>query len=339
MGQPAVANSSDTTAPETAGLGQAWLAERPGIDDPAIPVECFVRHLSGDEAGRFCRLLESWRSDGVIVLEGVVPHDLIDAFLYDLETLKNDPRRYHVEINHAARRFYSDDLCETLSRADFNDQYFRICQVHWISKVASELALIPEVAQFISLVFQQPAAILQSLTFLKSSQQPLHIDYPYVRAQRKLAFMLASWIPLEDVHPDAGPLVYYPGGHKPEVSGFFEWSPGEILQDERSHRTPHDFAAYLESRMVANRIRARIFLPRKGDVLLWHGNLPHSGSSIRNTALTRRSLVTHYTSEDCLPSWWSPFAGDASRLIVDNGFGRSWEPPWAPASKLPSWSA
>lgn len=339
MGQPATRTAPAGNAPAGAAPGNAWLADRPWIDDPARDIGPYVAHLQDGLRADMAALLETWRTDGVVILPGVVPHALIDAFLHDLETFKTDPRRYHIEINHGDRRFYSDDLSEPLSRADFNDQYVRICQIHWVSRAAAQIMLIPEVAQFISIVFQQPAAVLQSLTFLKGSQQPIHIDYPYVRAQRKLAFMLASWIPLEDVHPDAGPLVYYPGGHRPEISGFFEWNPGSIVQDERSVKTPYDFAAHLTGRMKQHGIVPVTFLPSKGDVLLWHGNLPHGGGAVCNSGLTRRSLVTHYTSQDCLPPHWDAFTAGQQRLVVDNGFGKSWEPPWAPAAKLPSWSA
>jgi ectoine hydroxylase-related dioxygenase (phytanoyl-CoA dioxygenase family) len=61
---------------------------------------------------------------------------------------------------------------------------------------------------------------LQSLTFYKGSQQSIHVDYPYVRCQTQLAKLAASWIPLEDIHPESGPLVYYPGSHKTEISDF-----------------------------------------------------------------------------------------------------------------------
>jgi ectoine hydroxylase-related dioxygenase (phytanoyl-CoA dioxygenase family) len=337
MGQPAaIANASRPPEPT---LGSAWLAERPWIDDPNEPIEPRIAHLPPEAAAEMCALLHTWRDNGVIILKGVAPPELIDALLRDIETLKADPRRFHVEINHRSRRFFSDDLSEPLSLADFNDQFFRLCQIHWLSRAAARLALIPEIVRFISIVFQAPAVLMQSLTFLKSSQQPTHIDYPYVRAQRKLAFMLASWIPLEDVHPDAGPLVYYPGGHRPEVSGFFEWAPGEILMDEGATKTPNDFAGYLDHRMKALGIAPATYLPRKGDVLLWHGNLPHSGSAVRNTALTRRSLVTHYTSEDGVPPRWDLSYDDPARVIVDNGLGKSWEPAGAPVSKLPSWYA
>ncbi|MCC6920782.1 MAG: phytanoyl-CoA dioxygenase family protein [Alphaproteobacteria bacterium] len=336
MSQPALRTAA-VDAPARDGIGAPWLKDRPWIDDESQDIEPYIAHLPADRRNTMRTRLETWRSEGVLVFENVVPRDLLDAFLHDLEELKAEPRRYHVEINHTGRKFFADDESQDLSRADFNDTFFRICQIHWLSKAASRLALVPEVAEFISIIFQQPAVVMQTLTFLKSSQQPPHIDYPYVRAQRRLAFMLASWIPLEDVHPDAGPLAYYPGGHKPEASGFFEWNPGEILQNSGSTKHPNDFAAYLRGRMTARGIAAKTFLPRKGDVLLWHGNLPHEGTRIRNTALTRRSLVTHYTSLDGVPVWWQSFMGDAARVAVENAYGRSVEPASAPKVKLPSW--
>ncbi|MFM7170537.1 MAG: hypothetical protein ACKOYH_06760 [Cyanobium sp.] len=39
-----------------------------------------------------------------------------------------------------------------------------------------------------------------------------------------------------------------------------------------------------------------IFLPKRGDVLIWHGALIHGGTPMANPALTRRSLVCHYTT-------------------------------------------
>ena len=36
------------------------------------------------------------------------------------------------------------------------------------------------------------------------------------------------------------------------------------------------------------------FIAKKGDVLVWHANLLHGGSEVRNADLTRKSLVVHY---------------------------------------------
>ena len=38
------------------------------------------------------------------------------------------------------------------------------------------------------------------------------------------------------------------------------------------------------------------FHANRGDVFLWHGALIHGGSRARDTTMTRRSLVLHYSS-------------------------------------------
>ncbi|MFK7883711.1 MAG: phytanoyl-CoA dioxygenase family protein [Phycisphaerales bacterium] len=76
---------------------------------------------------------------------------------------------------------------------------------------AAHLSLSKAVTGFLTHIFQSPPCVLQSLLFHKGSQQPIHLDYPYVRTQTDLSRMAASWIPLEDVHEDSGPLAYYCG--------------------------------------------------------------------------------------------------------------------------------
>jgi ectoine hydroxylase-related dioxygenase (phytanoyl-CoA dioxygenase family) len=71
-------------------------------------------------------------------------------------------------------------------------------------------------------VFGDPPVALQSLTFFKGSQQSVHIDYPYVRIQKEIAKLAASWIPLEDVYRDSGPLAYCPVSYKIAISAFYD---------------------------------------------------------------------------------------------------------------------
>jgi ectoine hydroxylase-related dioxygenase (phytanoyl-CoA dioxygenase family) len=41
-------------------------------------------------------------------------------------------------------------------------------------------------------------------------------------------------------------------------------------------------------------LKQSVFLPKKGDVLLWHGNLIHAGSPRKDLSLSRRAIVLHY---------------------------------------------
>jgi len=50
--------------------------------------------------------------------------------------------------------------------------------------------------------------------------------------------------------------------------------------------------------MALNGFQREIFMPKKGDVLLWHANFIHGGSEVAEPELTRKSLVCHYFSND-----------------------------------------
>jgi ectoine hydroxylase-related dioxygenase (phytanoyl-CoA dioxygenase family) len=53
-------------------------------------------------------------------------------------------------------------------------------------------------------------------------------------------------------------------------------------------------------------------LPKRGDLLIWHGALIHGGTPMQNPELTRRSFICHYTS--------MASHKQAQRLRVGNGY-------------------
>jgi phytanoyl-CoA hydroxylase len=40
-------------------------------------------------------------------------------------------------------------------------------------------------------------------------------------------------------------------------------------------------------------LQPSIFLPKRGDLLIWHGALIHGGTPMQNPGLTRRSFICH----------------------------------------------
>ncbi len=81
----------------------------------------------------------------------------------------------------------------------------------------------------------------------------------------------------------------------------FEWGNGSIVMSPDATREPRALSEYLQARMDAAGISPRAFCPRKGDVLIWHGNLSHAGSPIVDPGRTRKSYVTHFTSLAAYP--------------------------------------
>ena len=104
--------------------------------------------------------------------------------------------------------------------------------------------------------------------------------------------LAASWIALEDVSPEAGPLSYYPGSHTIRK---FDWGNGMFLTPESSH-DENDFARHIEAECRQMNLREEVLLARKGDVFVWHAALAHRGNPATRSGLTRKSFVTHYSS-------------------------------------------
>jgi ectoine hydroxylase-related dioxygenase (phytanoyl-CoA dioxygenase family) len=317
-------------------LGADYVSTQSWIDLPDADVDGYVRKLPGNFDFSLAKRLHDWQSNGIVIFENAVDMGLIHALQDDLEYLK----QHHADFELFVELKGVQQDIKKFHRADLDSDGIKFNSIHAISRAACLISLNSEVMAFLQHVFQAEPCALQSLTFYKGSQQPSHIDYPYVRTQTKLARLAASWTPLENIHTDSGPLAYYPGSHKLAVSGIFDWGGGSATFEPDSERTPMDFAVYLDSRMREQGLTPTVFLPKAGDVLVWHGNLVHKGTEIRKPQLTRKSYVTHFTSLDAYPQDFMKKDALANGECVTRNGGYVFFYPWTThPSKLPSWSA
>jgi hypothetical protein len=315
---------------------EQYLSQLPWIDRPGADVD---RHpvKAGqvlDEAA-LRRLLHQWQRDGIVVLPGAAPAEVVDAFVAELDSIVADPHQAVLSIELQGRQTWTRAEKPELMRS----KSVKINHLHNASAWAARLSLTPAVVDFLSCIFESPPTPTQSLTFWTGSQQATHIDYPYVKTQRRLPFMAASWVALEDVHPDAGPIEYFPGGHRTEATGFFDWGQGDIVADPKTRvRTAIEFAEYLDARMADSGAAPMVYLPRKGDVLIWHCNMPHRGTPIRDASLTRKSYVTHYTGLDDYPLSWRLDPDALAGRCLHHAGSTVFDFPWGkPEAKLASW--
>lgn len=301
-----------------------WTSTLTWIDRGSMPVRDYVSRLGDDVGFDLLDALERWQRDGVVLFENVVDRSLLDALESDIAYL----RRHHLEYDLLVEVRGVQKHIRDLTDEELESPGLKFNSIHTISPAAARLSLTREVAVFLRHVFGEPPCAMQSLTFYKGSQQPIHVDYPYVRCQTRLAHLAASWIPLEDIRADSGPLAYYPGSHRIDVSDFFDWGGGSIVMEPDSPREPIELSNYLADRMRGAGIEPRVYCPKKGDVLVWHGNLSHEGTAIANEDATRKSYVTHYTSLGAYPqAHLKPGAPDAGWIARENGgyvFEYSW---------------
>ena len=304
---------------------QDWYTRRPWIDEPDADIDAYCRRVARPEDYDLKAKLEHWQEHGVVIFEGAIDPSLIDLLNADLDALVRAPSEHELTVEVAGRQMPIQECpVETLS----NLSRVKFCNVQTASLAACHLSLNRSVMSFLGHVFGSPACLLQSLLFHKGSQQPIHLDYPYVQTQKHLSRMAASWIPLEDVHEDAGPLAYYCGSQRPEIMPFFDWGGGSITMTRDSERGPMDFSNHLAAEMKRLEIPAKVFLPKRGDVLIWHAYLAHEGLPIRDESRTRRSYVTHYAPLDSYPeAHMKPNAIRDGHCVSLNG-GYVFEFPW-----------
>lgn len=265
------------------------LAERLHRRDPDL-----ARKIYSDQVQTFLR-------DGVIILPGVIDIDSLDQLDEDLNDLaknKDDVLLGSVEID-GPEKYYRSRYLRNLPIADFRQEPpgLKLVDLQRFFNSARNIAFSKAATSFLEELFGAPPALIQSLTFWKSSEQPIHQDFSYVHHHRRLGELAAAWIPLEDIHPDAGPLVYYKGSHQPDQLGFYDWGQGSILASrEAEQETFTAYTQHLERIIEQQALQPSVFLPKRGDLLLWHGALIHGGTPMRNPEITRRSFVCHYTT-------------------------------------------
>lgn len=159
-----------------------------------------------------------------------------------------------------------------------------------------EIACNQTVLDLLTKLYGRRAFPFQTLNFAMGTQQHYHSDSVHFSSVPE-RFMVGVWVALEDIGPEQGPLVYYPGSHKWPILYFDQLGIG--LGHKRSKPAQefyhHAWAAYVE----ANGVEPEYFHAKKGQALIWAANLLHGGMTHTDHTKTRWSQVTHYYFDDC----------------------------------------
>lgn len=157
--------------------------------------------------------------------------------------------------------------------------------------------LHPEIVKVMRILMDAEPVVCNSLTFTYGSQQNYHFDTWYMPSTSS-GKMYASWIALDDVTAENGPLSYYPGSHKikPYVMNPNQKSNnGQLAAFGKDPHSIPEFVSHINSEIASANLKPVEFRANSGDVFIWHGQLYHAGLPIKdNMKTTRRSLVTHY---------------------------------------------
>jgi hypothetical protein len=240
------------------------------IDDPLRPP---LDRLQLDESRLTPRQL-FWCRNGYLILENFIPHDRIDAYI-------------------AARKKWADPggyYCPT--------PYMHVPEI-------LELSLYPPLVEVMRELFGAEMVLHLNLTGWVSTERDWHQD-DYLNPPVVNGWYLASWMALDDIHPDSGPFQFVPGSHgwpilrQEKILSFLPPLYARALGQRDGYgswaKWSEDFVAKAIQRKIEDSgLEVKSFAAKKGDVLLWHGCLAHRGSVPRVRGTPRLTLISHYS--------------------------------------------
>ncbi len=186
----------------------------------------------------------------------------------------------------------------------------RIQDVWGENEESYRLATNTAVLDMIRALYGREAFPFQSLNFPVGTQQHYHSDSLHFSSMPE-RFMCGVWVALEDIGPDQGPLIYYPGSHRwPIYTG--EHVGHTYVADTATNQTRYD--GMWEAIVAAEGVQPQRFLAKKGQGLIWAANLLHGGDKQTDMGKTRWSQVTHYLFKNC--AYYTPMQSDPALGIV-----------------------
>lgn len=271
-----------------------WL-DRP---DALLAVERRLAEeaISADDA-EICR---KWIVDGYYIAPGLIEHDLLDRTWEAYERAARDGRI----------------VLQPESAGEADHHPGRQLDPHLQVPEVAALQRHPGILRIVDLLFGRPTVPFQTIMGHKGSQQAPHSDAIHMTTY-PLGFLVANWIAFEDIHPDSGPLEYYPKSHRllpyllSREVGIAPWEfkeKGYGVYNER-------YEPAIRRHLDVHGLQPQFFCARKGDVLFWHSNLVHGGSARRDLKHSRRALVCHYFAKGAVT--YHDLSGNPSRLHRD----------------------
>lgn len=152
----------------------------------------------------------------------------------------------------------------------------------------------------LDLVFFERASVYTSLMFQYGTQQPLHRDTPVFRTSPEERYV-GVWFALEDATEENGCLVALERAHKGGEIDQYEFAESVVENINDISPSGQGLWANYQKTMVEQCKKEgfieKKIIANKGDIVVWHPQLPHGGSKIMNETKTRYSIVYHVTPE------------------------------------------
>lgn len=188
----------------------------------------------------------------------------------------------------------------------------RIVESYKKSLNCKKLAVHPKVINMLKYLYDKKPLAFSTINFLTSTQQPLHSDYAHFGTLPELQ-IVGSWIALQDINSDSGPLQVVPKSHELEIYRYSENNNGNLPTGLKEIKNQyHNYEKWVRKEIINKNLKQFTPKMKKGDCILWAANMLHGSPECKIPGSSRKSQVTHWTFED-VKKHYNPVFSDISK--------------------------
>lgn len=228
-----------------------------------------------------------WNDDGIVLLPSLFSDEEIEA--YKDEWKRNNGFQY---IDWYAQR---DGSIPTLGEIHADNVRGYNETAYMRNPALMNLCSNRVLAETLEALLGEPAGVHLNLTGWMSTFRDWHQD-TYLNPAHVGDYYAAVWIALDDIHPDSGPFQYVAGSHRWNL--LTQQKIGQVvnLNDPTWPSQTEAILTPLVTQEIADRgAEVTTYLPKKGDVLIWHSRLYHRGSVPNLPGAYRGAAIAHYS--------------------------------------------
>jgi len=224
--------------------------------------------------------LRQFARDGYAVIEGAVSEEACDRALAAFEAL--------VKRNAALFDPYRDE----------NGYLSRLVNLHAAISEFQDIFLHNKAVAVLNFLFNAKPCIYTTLYFQRGSQQDIHRDTPFFSTEPRYYFV-GCWTALEKADEQNGALQVIPGGHLRKEFDLKQLARTKYTDLNTINPADPELWDSYQKRVyedcLSHGLKVKTLSVPKGATVLWHPQLPHGGSHIKEPTRSRNSLVVHST--------------------------------------------
>ena len=213
--------------------------------------------------------IDSYREHGYIILNQIFTYQDCQSFVKHMEDLK-----------------YGRKSIKGFKQQ--NKYGYRTFNQHFYDPEVLKFLISPLLREPLSDCFGDDPEAIQTMHFYEGSEHERHQDQYY------LPDCMSAWIAMTTVDQENGALRVQPGSHKgrliTKTDVPLEFSQAETYEDQQKNR----YFPEVDKVFIENGNEEVSIFVNQGDVVLFHGRLIHSGSTVLKKGSPRHALACHY---------------------------------------------